>query len=81
MRKIKASSIMEAVKIVFLRYPLNYEFFGSELKRDVARIYPKCKNCYVDTVLRRLRSLRKGKFNPVPCIKPTVSLYKKVANL
>jgi hypothetical protein len=75
-RSIK--SLSEAVGIMLERYPINHEFGCWDLKRDVARIYPKSKLTHGDTVLRRLREKRNGKGYQIKCVNPNRSLYKKV---
>ena len=68
-------SMSEAVRVVIDRYPVGFEFHGNQLHRDVVRSYPKARNMYVDTILRRMRQWRRGQ---IKCIQPLKSLYMKV---
>jgi hypothetical protein len=69
-------SMSEAVRVVFDQYPKGHEFYGSELKRDVVKIYPKAKFMYPDSLLRKMRYWRHGRYK---CLNIMKSLYRKVA--
>ena len=72
--KKEITSICEAVGVVIDRMPAGKQFSGYDLKNAVARIYPDCVNCYVDTVLRCARLKRRESFFVVSRHK---SLYQK----
>ena len=71
-------SIQKAVKYVLDRYPMGHEFGSLELRREVARLYPKYKCTFADTITRRLREVRKGEGYGIFCINHPKSLYKKI---
>lgn len=56
-----ASSMSEAVRVLFDKYPMDYEFGLWNLKNDVFRLYPPSKNSHADTVSRRLREFHYGR--------------------
>jgi len=72
---IGIKSMSEAVRIVLDKYEVGMEFHGNELKRDVTRIYPDARYCYVDSCLRKLREFKRKQ---ILCISRDKSLYKKV---
>jgi len=72
---MEINSIAEAVRQAVDKLPVGTEFFGNELKREVVKLYPKARCCYVDTCLRKLRMYRRKQ---VRCKDITKSLYVKV---
>lgn len=68
------TSICDAVGVVIDGMPVGKQFSGYDLKNAVARVYPDCENCYVDTVLRCARLKRRGSFIVIDRHK---SLYQK----
>lgn len=75
---MEVSSMSEAVRELFKKYPMDYEFGLWDLKRDVFKMYPPSKWTHGDTVSRRLREWRYGKGFEIKCINPAKSRYKKV---
>ena len=71
------NAIMTAVKIAIDNMPEGKEFNGWELKREVVKLYPHARRCYVDTVLRCARKARRDN---LLCINRRESLYRKVIN-
>jgi hypothetical protein len=72
----KIDSMSAAVREVIDAYPADHEFYGSQLKDDVVRIYPEAKDMYPDTILRMARRHRRYAFCAV---NQNDSLYKKIA--
>ena len=68
-------SMAEAVRVIFDKYPVGHEFYGTELKADVVRICPKARYMYHESLLRRLRESRRPQF---VCLDVQRSFYRKV---
>jgi hypothetical protein len=64
-----------AVNQVINNYPVGLVFYGTELKRDVVKLKPESKNCYVESVLRVARKVCREKF---VCINMKTSKYRRV---
>lgn len=51
----KLKSMTEAVRVVMNEYPVGHQFHGNQLHDDVARLYPKARTMYTDTIQRAMR--------------------------
>lgn len=69
------TSISQAVRHVLDNMPVGTIFYGNQLHEMVVELYPKGRNCYVDTVLKKARQYRRDKFK---CLNPAKSKYKRV---
>jgi len=74
--KDRFTSIAASVRYIVDKMPKGTEFHGNDLKKEVVKLYPAARYCYVDTVLRKMRECRNGR---VKCISVARSLYRKVA--
>jgi hypothetical protein len=68
-------SMAEAVRVVIENYPIGRQFHGNQLHDDVARIYPKARNMYTDTIQRAMRRFCHHQYKTVDQNK---SLYERV---
>ena len=73
------TSMATACQYFFDRIPFDYEFTGWDLRNEVRKLYPDCRNSFGDTVTRRLRENRLGKGYEIICIDIPKSRYKKVS--
>ncbi len=65
----------KAVKTAVQSYAISERFYGYDLKEKVVALYPKCTNCYVETVLREARKVARDMYK---CIDRTSGLYERV---
>ena len=75
---MSVTSMSEACRRYFEKLPMNWEFTGADLRREVRREYPPCQNSLGETFTRRLRGNRYGSNYQIICISAPRSLYKKV---
>lgn len=68
-------SIGQAVSHVLDNMPVGTVFHGNELHEMVAMVYPKARDAYVDTVMRKARQYRREYFK---CISYSESVYERV---
>lgn len=71
----KSYTMAQAVRDVIDGIPNGSQFHGYDLKNWVVRRLGRAEKCYVDTVLRVARKVRRSSFKSV-CMKE--SLYEKV---
>ena len=69
------NSIGQAVKHVIDNMPVGTQFHGNELHAMVAMVYPKARDAYVDTVMRKARQYRRECFK---CLSYTTSKYERI---
>lgn len=68
-------TLKKAVKIAVESFRPGETFGGYELKERVVALYPHCKNCYVDTILRQARDVARDKYK---CIDTRRSIYERI---
>lgn len=66
----------KAVKMAVESFRPGERFGGYELKERVVEIYPHCKNCYVDTILRTARAVARQEYK---CVNITRGIYERTA--
>jgi len=78
MNKLLITSMSSACRYFFDKLSMNYEFTGWDLRNEVRRLYPPCRNSFGDTVTRRLRENRLGNNYQIICIDAPKAKYKKI---
>ena len=77
--KTELRIVAQAVRDTISKYKIGRKFSGTELKNDVVRICPIAKYKYVDTILRRMRAIKKNGKRTCICIDHDASIYQKIA--
>ena len=65
----------KAVMLSVQSYNIGDRFFGYDLKDKVVLLYPKCKHCYVDSVLREARDVARDLYK---CVDTRKGLYERI---
>jgi len=68
-------SMTAAVKAVMNAYPVGHQFHGNQLHDDVARLFPKARTMYTDTIQRAMRRFCRHQYKTIDHNK---SLYERV---
>lgn len=68
-------TMRKAVKISVNSYQKGERFYGYNLKQRVVEVYPKCENCYVETILRIARDVARSEYR---CVDMRHGLYEKM---
>lgn len=71
----KPITLKKAVEVAIKSYKVGEQFHGNNLKQKVVALYPKARNCYVDTILREARDVARECYK---CVDRRKSLYERL---
>lgn len=74
-KKKEKLTLRQAVKQSVESFAPGERFGGYELKARVVALYPHCRNCYVDTILRTARDCARFKYK---CVDRRRGVYERV---